>query len=221
MSNALRIWEEQYKTLQKIPDRDMRARLALAMIEYAFSGEHEELAFPLDAIISPMYPSLTVKNQGGAPAGNKNQSTVNQRLIKKEESKIKDINNSLSTVNQQLIKGCSTVNQPLLKTETETETETESVCIKRARDDVSAPTHPLEEKKTKTNFYPPTVEDVSAYCLERKNGVNPAKFVDFYASKGWMVGKNKMKDWRAAVRNWERDDPPKNPAANDDEKCWF
>lgn len=53
-------------------------------------------------------------------------------------------------------------------------------------------------------FTPPTVEEVSAYCAERGNGIDAERFVNFYASKGWMVGKNKMKDWKAAVRNWER-----------------
>lgn len=56
-----------------------------------------------------------------------------------------------------------------------------------------------------TPFTPPTLAEVHAYCRERKNRVDPNRFVDFYASKGWMVGKNKMKDWRAAVRNWEND----------------
>lgn len=53
-------------------------------------------------------------------------------------------------------------------------------------------------------FIPPTVEEVAAYCRERRNGVDPRRFVDFYVSKGWMVGKNKMKDWKAAIRTWER-----------------
>ena len=54
-------------------------------------------------------------------------------------------------------------------------------------------------------FTPPTVDEVRAYCLERKNSVDPAAFVDFYTSKGWLIGKNRMKDWRAAVRTWERE----------------
>lgn len=56
----------------------------------------------------------------------------------------------------------------------------------------------------KKHFVPPTVEEVKAYCLERNNKVDPQKFVDFYECKGWMVGKNHMKDWKAAVRTWEK-----------------
>lgn len=60
-------------------------------------------------------------------------------------------------------------------------------------------------------FTPPTVDEVRAYCEERNNGIDAQAFVDFYSMKGWMVGKNKMKDWRAAVRTWEkreRETPP-------------
>lgn len=53
-------------------------------------------------------------------------------------------------------------------------------------------------------FVQPTVEEVQAYCMERMNNVNAESFVDFYESKGWYVGKNKMKDWKAAVRTWEK-----------------
>ena len=59
-------------------------------------------------------------------------------------------------------------------------------------------------KKKSDRFTPPSLEDVQIYCLERNNSVDPQAFIDFYESKGWMVGKNKMKDWKAAVRTWER-----------------
>lgn len=55
-----------------------------------------------------------------------------------------------------------------------------------------------------SHFVPPTVEEVSAYCLERNNGVDPEKFVAFYTSNGWKVGKNPMKNWKAAVITWEK-----------------
>lgn len=60
-----------------------------------------------------------------------------------------------------------------------------------------------QESKRK-RFTPPSVEEVRAYCKERGNNVDPEKFVDYYTSNGWKVGKSPMKDWKAAVRNWER-----------------
>ena len=53
-------------------------------------------------------------------------------------------------------------------------------------------------------FKVPTLEEVKNYCTERNNGIDAEQFIDFYSSKGWMVGKNKMKDWRASIRTWER-----------------
>lgn len=74
----------------------------------------------------------------------------------------------------------------------------------------------IKEKKdinkliSKKNFIPPDVADVEAYCNERNNTVDPQGFVDFYTSKNWMIGKNKMKDWRAAVRTWEKREQQNN-----------
>lgn len=57
-----------------------------------------------------------------------------------------------------------------------------------------------------TRFAPPSLSDVADYCRERRNGVDPERFVDFYAAKGWKVGNQPMKDWKAAVRTWEKRD---------------
>ena len=63
----------------------------------------------------------------------------------------------------------------------------------------------IEKKNKKENkFIKPTVEEIQKYCQERNNDVDYQKFYDFYEAKGWMVGKNKMKDWKASVRTWER-----------------
>lgn len=53
-------------------------------------------------------------------------------------------------------------------------------------------------------FKPPTVDEVKAYCIERQNNVDAERFIDYYTANGWKVGKNTMKDWKAAVRTWER-----------------
>lgn len=70
-----------------------------------------------------------------------------------------------------------------------------------------------EKRPKAAAFRPPTVEEVRDYCQERQNNVDPERFVNFYASKGWYVGKNKMKDWKAAVRNWEFIDNNKSRTA--------
>lgn len=67
--------------------------------------------------------------------------------------------------------------------------------------------------KESKKFVKPTIEDIQDYCLERKNGINANAFYDFYESKDWMVGKNKMKDWKACIRTWEQRDKRRNNQA--------
>lgn len=67
-------------------------------------------------------------------------------------------------------------------------------------------THVTHVKRTSVTFTPPTLAEVQNYCHEKGfTNVDAERFIDFYESKGWMVGRNKMKDWKASVRNWERD----------------
>ena len=77
--------------------------------------------------------------------------------------------------------------------------------------------NPNIESNTNTNtrFAPPALEEVEKYCKERGNNVNAQGFIDYYSSNGWKVGKNPMKDWKAAVRTWERNgfDKPKGSPA--------
>lgn len=75
--------------------------------------------------------------------------------------------------------------------------------------DIKESTTSSTKEKAK-RFIPPTLKEVESYCLERKNGVDCERFIDFYTSKNWYVGKNKMKDWKACVRTWEAKDKEKN-----------
>ena len=59
-------------------------------------------------------------------------------------------------------------------------------------------------KKENGKFIIPSLEEIKEYCLQRKNGVDANTFYNFYESKGWMIGKNKMKNWKAAIHTWEK-----------------
>lgn len=89
--------------------------------------------------------------------------------------------------------------------------------------------HNLEVDTTRRNnresvrFAHPTLAEVSEYCKERGNSVDPQRFIDYYESNGWKVGRNPMKDWKAAVRNWERGEsrrPEKQAYKPSDETEW-
>jgi hypothetical protein len=73
-----------------------------------------------------------------------------------------------------------------------------------------------KERSNKSIFIEPTFIEVFDYCSERKNGIDVNKFLNFYSAKGWMVGKNKMKDWKACVRTWEK--PIELPEVNEPNK---
>lgn len=80
-------------------------------------------------------------------------------------------------------------------------------------EEITAPSStasPSAKKKHSVRFAPPTVQEVEDYCLQRNNEVDPKKWHNFYLAKDWMIGKNKMKDWKAAVRTWEGNSPKKD-----------
>ena len=73
--------------------------------------------------------------------------------------------------------------------------------------EAATPTVEMTERQRARRFVPPTLEEVTAYVRSRNSPVDPREFMDFYESKGWVVGKSPMKDWRAACRNaetWDR-----------------
>jgi hypothetical protein len=74
-----------------------------------------------------------------------------------------------------------------------------------------------KERKRGTRFASPALDDVAAYCAERGNSIDPQRFIDFYQSKEWKVGSAPMKDWKAAVRNWESRDAAPKKADNEAE----
>ena len=77
----------------------------------------------------------------------------------------------------------------------------------------------IKETTKEKKFTKPTLEEVQAYCKERNNNVDAERFIDFYTSKGWKVGNQPMKDWKACVRTWEK--PNKHQAAPVEKKSGF
>ena len=106
-------------------------------------------------------------------------------------------------VNQQLTNNQPTINQQLTTNEKEKEEKKEKEYIK-------------ENIKRKV-FKKPTIKEIADYCKERKNNVNAEVFYNFYESKDWLVGKNKMKNWKACVRSWEL----RNKSKNEKLPEWF
>lgn len=94
--------------------------------------------------------------------------------------------------------------------------------LSRQKEDKCLPKIEIELKdrdriKDRNIFKKPTLEEVEEYCNERNNNIDAQRFIDFYESKGWMVGKNKMKDWKACIRTWEQ----KNKSNQQELPQWF
>lgn len=188
-----------------LPD-DMRLKFYDGLLAYVFDGVEPEDAY-IAALITAIKPSLDkedkrggVREGAGAPKGNQNADKNNQKqskTIKINQTEIKNNQNNQSFL--------ETGNR---KQETEVKEKNNLKVI--------------QKEKTKI-FQKPTVDEVKSYCQERNNGVDAERFIDFYASKGWKVGNQPMKDWRAAVRTWERSDAPATASrktANPDVTEW-
>lgn len=139
-------------------------------------------------------------------------------MIKKESDSHRTL---LTIINYEVYQGVPNTDQTLTehqsntnRTLTETTKEYKNIRNKEFKENDT----PNGVSKRKC-FAPPTVEEVRAYCQERGNNIDSQRFVDFYESKGWFVGKNKMKDWKAAVRNWESRDKQNTPKQSN-EKTW-
>lgn len=77
-----------------------------------------------------------------------------------------------------------------------------------------------DKPPSRSRFSPPTVEEVRAYCTEKGYDIDPDRFVDYYTSNGWRVGKNPMKDWKAAVRTWSGKEQPNGNGKTEPKPLW-
>lgn len=98
--------------------------------------------------------------------------------------------------------------QPLLQSGFLIDASESKRLIAEFRPETEVETEKETEKEKRVRFAPPSVDEVGEYCQSRKNGIDPQAFVDFYSSKGWRIGTAPMKDWQAAVRTWEKRNPP-------------
>lgn len=189
MLDYLKVFPDFEVMLKRYTDAE-RGRLFMAMMAYAYRGEEpgfEEDArewFAWDTIklrIDQCAESLESKRANGRKGG----STAKQTKANQSNAKQTEASGSESKQNVHIKEQEQEYVQEQEKEE----------CVEGAK--------PPKPPAAARRFTPPTVEEVTAYCRERGNGVDAQRFVDFYASKGWKVGSTGMKDWRAAVRNWE------------------
>ena len=192
MNEAVRIWKNHFELLMKVRSKSERNALAFAMISFGFTGK---------------IPSDLKLNQSNLILF---EAIKNNFIAKKQGGREKQLANSSQTVSQSLSDNRYQITDNIhsldksssyINTQNEKQLDLE-VAIKKA-----------------TRFVKPTAEEIKSYCEETERQIDADRFLDYYNANGWKVGKNPMKDWKAAVRNWTRDAKPAK--ASNDEVCWF
>ncbi|MCD8265704.1 MAG: DUF6291 domain-containing protein, partial [Prevotellaceae bacterium] len=202
--------------VERLPARQQLETLK-AIIYYALDGAEPESPTPTAAAILDVVKPIVDGRPKGAPAGNVNnpygrngkpRETPDEDEEKKQINQIKqsdlfDLNQIKQTV-KQINQEQETETETEVETEVETETENMNQKQKQKRKRGAGGT--AKAAPGRTVFVPPTLQEVMDYCHERDSAVDPVAFWSFYESKGWLVGKSPMKNWKMAVVTWERGD---------------
>ena len=201
-------------------------RLFLAVITYAATGEEPALSGPEMAVFTVIAQVLredaelsamkaAAGAQGGRPkkikVGDKKQCFQEKKQCFSEENggekqcfqeKKQCFPQHSEAPESPRIKALDSV--PAGKTGEELSDASMDTYIDTTIDTINTNNYRENRNDSKKRFAVPSVEEVAAYCRERGNNVDAQRFVDFYTSKGWRIGKEPMRDWRACVRTWER-----------------
>lgn len=189
-----------------------------ALIEYGLHGQIPQDISPVSKAMLISFSvgmensicrySASVENGklGGRPPKDKNQNKPNENLEEPNQTQenLKEPTRNLNVnvndnVNVNVNDNIYNNTNNKLSITKKTELDKKGVC-----------NNAHARERTTPTFIKPTIEEVKNYCEERKNNVNAEKFWNFYESKGWIVGKTKMKNWKAAVITWEQEDKEKS-----------
>lgn len=198
MRESMVFYRSFYEAVEDLPPEEFKAAV-MAILGYGLDGKCEEVYGVSKSILALVKPQIDKNNkryENSLKGGRK--STDNQTETKPEPN-----------ANQVETKPKPNRNQ----------TETKP----KPNDNVNVNDNDIKENTLKgvkeKRFAPPTPEDVREYCREMGyTHVDADRFVDFYSAKGWVVGKNHMKDWKAATRNWERSQRQESTAKGTEKK---
>ena len=187
-------YRSYYDALKELPAEEFRD-IVLAVCAYALDGEEPELSGVARSIFTLIRPTLEV---GRSRAENRSRAEQTSISAEQTGNRPEQTKNKPEQTQNKRKQTENKTEQTRKEKEKEKEREKES-----ENDSYCSPPPPSGPKR----FVPPTLAEVQSYVAERQSPVDPQGFIDFYASKGWMVGKTPMKDWKAACRNaetWER-----------------
>ena len=167
-----------YKAIQRIKNKTARCAAYDAIASYALTGEMPDVARLPDAAAAVFEIAQPVLDSSRKKAENGSKGGESKAEANSKQTASKsEANASKAEANGKQVKEQEKEQEQMLK---------ENI-----------------EKKSRVVFKAPTLDEVAKYCRSRNNGVDPQRFVDHYQAVAWKVGKNPMKDWKAAVRTWE------------------
>lgn len=170
--------------------RKQKAEIILAIAEYALHGTIPALTGTMKTVFTLVKPTID--------KGTARSNAIQKRWEKKQSNNT----NAIQTV----YKSDTNAIQKEETCDTNPSEERKGIGVGVGKDITPYSPPRGTGRLPAPRFVPPSVDDVRAYCEQRRNGVDPEQFVNFYASKGWKVGSSPMKDWKAAVRTWEQRD---------------
>ena len=199
-----------YEGIKELP-RDIQGEVLTAIMEYGLNGVTTENQKQITkAMFALIKPQLDANNQrfengkkGGRPKANCNQTET------ETETETKPKQNRNKTKHEPNVNDNVNVNDNDISfLEKKKQKSDAAVSDLMENENSESPIETLQTPKEQSGggrkrFIIPTPEEVQAYCNERKNHISGQQFCDFYSSKGWKIGKEPMKDWKAAVRTWE------------------
>jgi len=174
MKKSFILHKDSLCVLDKMPD-DVAGKFIKAIYQYQLTGELPQMDFAVEMAVTPFINQF-IRDNG------------EYERISKERSEAAKLR--WSEINSMQLHANASTSMQTDASVTDSDSDSDSDSEK-------------ESVKVKGRFIAPTTEEVKEYCTSRGNQVDPVKFINHYQANGWMVGRNKMKDWMAAVRTWE------------------
>ena len=181
--------DDQYECFSLLPI-EQRGLLITAIFEYRLNGKTTQ---PLSEAAYMAYHLISCQIQ---------RDTEKYERLCERRREYGAMNNKHKQAKASISKQ-KLANESYTDTDTDTDTDTVTDTVTDTELPKGNKEESIKEEKRK-RFLPPSLEEIRQYCIERRNSVNAEQFIDFYTANGWKVGKNSMKDWKAAVRTWER-----------------
>ena len=183
-------FQDDYWQAAKLLNKSERRAFIDSVLAYYFDDEEPNLKGTTMAVFVTIRERLDIakkRSDAGSKHANENQNDIKRK----------------SNANQTQIKTTSNANQNGIKTESKSKSSIKEGERERERDRDKELT-PSSPPCAREVFRPPTIEEIEEYCKSNNRPVDAEEFWNFYESKGWMVGKNKMKSWKGAIVTWSK-----------------